>query len=198
MDGQMFKKTIITLVALSVFMAFPALAKNKGNTCKERDVAGPYVRTISGAGFVDGYGVYQERTYFRSLTLGPAGTVHQFDGVGQDVMLNAGARSEWNGAWACQPDGSLVVVVYHAIFQPVPQDTVFPGSVADLYHVLNEKTTYRFTVDSNDMLTLTEAVVRSYDMFEDPQDPSAGSLGPVFPGSATYNRLKATDADLLP
>jgi len=90
------------------------------------------------------------------------------------------------------------VVVHGAIFLPVPEGGIFPGSVSDIYTSYNEKTTYRFTVDSKDQLTLTEAVVRSYSMFEDPQDPAAGFLSLVFPSAATYNRLKATDADLMP
>ena len=194
----MFKKSIITMIALSMFLALPAFAKKNANACKDKDVMGPYLRTVAGAGFNDGYGNFQERTYLRSILLGSGGIVHQYDGIGLDVALNDAVRSEWNGSWACQDDGSLIVVVYHAIFLPVPADGIFPGSVHDLYHSFNEKTTYRFSVDSQDQLTLTEAVVRSYDMFEDPQDPLAGFLSPVFPSSATYNRLKATDADLLP
>lgn len=201
MDGQMFKKTIITMIALSVLMAVPAFAKkneSSGNACKDKDVMGPYMRTIAGVGFTDDYGNYQERTYLRAMLLGAGGIVHQYDGSGFDAGHNYAVRSEWNGSWACQKDGSLVVVVYVTIFLPVAEDEIFPGSVHDLYTSYNEKTTYRFTVDDKDTLTLTEAVVRSYDMFEDPQDPAAGFLSPVFPSSATYSRLKATDADLMP
>jgi len=194
----MLKKSILFLVALSLFTAMPLLAKDKASKCKDKDVAGSYTRTLFGFGFEDDYGVFQERVYVRQLNLNEGGTVHQVESTGQDAGLNFATRTEWNGSWECRKDGTLLATVFGAVLNPVPADAIFPGSVPDLYLATNVKTTYLFRVDDDNTLTLIQAVARIYDMTEDPLDPLAGTLGVEDFDEYTYTRLVPSDADLTP
>ena len=138
----MLKRGFIALIALSLLIAGSAFAGKKDNPgeCKDQKVVGSYTRVTDGT-FTDSYGNVIDRTYLRQLNLNAGGTALQQQSTPLDGLINIGAHSPWMGSWACRKDGKLLVNVQNALYQPIPADTIYPGSHEDLYLVNHTRVT---------------------------------------------------------
>ena len=187
----MKKKTLFSLVVLSLTLVVPAFAAGNGHGCNVKKVAGSYTRPSQ----VDvGSG---PQNYVFQLNLNADGTAYQnWTGL-PELMNTLGTGSPDVGSWKCQ-NGQVVLTVLSATFVPVEAVNPFTGDPTelDITLLLHRRTTHLFDVIDDDHLMRVEAVVRSYSPTEDPTDPNAGTLGAVQFTATPYDRLVASDADL--
>jgi hypothetical protein len=187
--------TILTLVAVSLFIVTPAFADTG---CKTGKFVGSYTTTRTSPDvWGDGSGV--RHTFVYQLNLTSDGTAYeQFTGL-PDLMLSEGTSTPAIGSWQCRQDGQLVVNLISTVYLPTKDATLhgFANVPTDLILFLNVRTTYLFSVTDDNSLTRIQARNRRYAPAEDPTNPQAGTLGALDTASVIYQRLVASDADLV-
>jgi hypothetical protein len=186
---------IFALVTLSLFMVVSGFADTG---CKTGKFVGSYttMRTSSDV-WGDGSGVRHAFVYQLNLT--SDGTAYeQFTGL-PDLMLSEGTSTPAIGSWQCRQDGQLVVNLISTVYLPTKDAALhgFANVPTDLLLFLNVRTTYLFSVTDDNSLTRIQARNRRYAPTEDPTNPQAGTLGALDISSVIYQRLIASDADLL-
>jgi hypothetical protein len=191
----MFKRAIIALFAITVFMSVTALAAPKVG-CKKFNFIGTFLAPSESDVFGDGH----IHKFAFQLTFSSDGTVNQYWTGLPDYIINAGTGSPQIGSWTCRDDGKLVMVWLQASYIPitVDQDPVNLTS-QDVTLLSHSRTTYLFTVDSDNTITRLQSRTRRYTPTQDPTDAAGGTLlaAPDPQTVATYTRLTASDADLL-
>jgi hypothetical protein len=186
---------ILAAVAVSLFIVTPAFA-DVG--CKDGKFVGSYTMTRTSPDvWGDGSGVSHTFVYQLNLTID--GTAYeQFTGL-PDLMLSEGTSTPAIGSWQCRQDGQVVVNLISTVYLPT-KDAALHGFLnvpTDLLLFSNLRTTYLFSVTDANSLTRIQARNRRYAPTENPTDPQAGTLGPLDVSSVKYQRLIASDADLL-
>jgi len=186
---------IFALVALSLFMAISGFADTG---CKNGKFVGSYTTTRTSPDvWGDGSGV--SHTFVYQLNLTSDGTAYeQFTGL-PDLMLSEGTSTPAIGSWQCRQDGQLVVNLISTVYLPTKDAALhgFPNVPTDLLLFLNLRTTYLFSVTDDNTLTRIQARNRRYAAVDDPTNPQGGTLGALDSTSVIYQRLIASDADLL-
>jgi len=196
------QKLTFGLVALSLLMVIAAPANAQGVLgCKTLRFVGSYTRTVFNPD-VWGDGSSVAHTWLFQLNLNIDGSAIQEFSGGADIMLSGGLETTGVGSWKCRSDGKLVVTLIDTIYSPTTDAINHPTTIlnpppVDLFQFSNRRITYLFTVTDNNTLTRTQARVRNYLPAEDPSNPSAGTLGGLITNVVTYNRVVASDADLL-
>jgi len=181
----MLRKIALTLIVL--FVATPAFA---GDKCNKGNFVGSYTSAqLNRDVFGDGSVLH---SYVLQLTLHSDGTAHLFFTGFPDYMMTAGTGTANIGSWTCRADDKLVVNVIHPFYLP----TVVDG-VNDVSLSRNFRDTYLFTITDDSTLTQTQFRRRRYTPTQDPTDPTAGTLLPLNTNVVIFNRLIASDADLL-
>jgi len=189
----MFKKMIFVLFVLATLSCVSSVEAAVG--CKKFSFAGSYTRPqlnfdVFGDGSVTHSFVFQ-------LNLHSDGTATQYWTGADDYIINAGTGSPWIGSWKCRDDGKLVVTLITANYTPVAPGSNPNVGAADIRLIHHFRTTYLFSVDSENTLTRVQVRSRTYGPNDDPTDPAGGTLGTLSTTTETYTRLGASDADLL-
>ena len=194
----MRKRTLLSMAAVSLVLAVPALADGgghghgHGHGCKMKDVAGSYTRLSQ---FDTGSG---SQNYLFQLNLGSDGTAYQYWTGLPELMNTLGSGSPNVGSWKCE-DGRVLLNWILATYIPVEATNPFNGDPElDITLLRHSRVTYLFDVVDDDTLVRVEAVARIYGPTEDPTDPNAGTLGTVSTVELQYDRLVPSDADLNP
>jgi len=93
----------------------------------------------------------------------------------------------------------LVVNLITTVYLPTKDAALhgFPNVPTDLLLFLNLRTTYLFSVTDDNTVTRIQARNRRYAAVDDPTNPQGGTLGALDSSSVIYQRLVASDADLL-
>ena len=187
--------TILTLVAVTLLIVTPAFAETG---CKTGKFVGSYTTTRTSLDvWGDGSGV--SHTFVYQLNLTSDGTAsEQFTGT-PDLMLSEGTSTPAIGSWKFRQDGQLVVNLISTVNVPTHDAALhgFPNVPTDLLLFLNVRTTYLFSVADDNTLIRIQARNRRYPANADPTNPQAGTLGALDSSSVIYQRLVASDADLL-
>ena len=189
-------------LALLLLIVISASANAQANAgCKTGKFVGSYTST---AAFPDvwGDGSNVPHTFVSQLNLHSDGTVTQeFTGF-PDIMLSGGTGTPYVGSWTCRKDGKLVVTVITTFYGTTTDAVNHPASVpdpppVDLFLAANWRFTYLFAVTDDNTLTRIASRRRAYPASADPSDPTGGTLSPLNVTTVVYNRLVASDADLL-
>jgi hypothetical protein len=189
----MLRKLLISMIAIAIFSAVPALAGPGG--CNKIKFFGSYTSPdLNRDVFGDGSSVH---SLVFQLTLHADGTANQYWTGLPDYMLNAGSGSPQIGSWTCRNDGKLVVTLIQASYFPIPTGGNPNIITSDIELSRHFRTTYLFSVDDENTLTKLQSRTRRYQPTEDPTDPTAGTLAAANNTTSTYKRLIASDADLL-
>jgi hypothetical protein len=191
---------MLAIVALSLLMVVAAPA-SADSGCKNGKFVGSYTTPVV---FPDvwGDGTNVAHTYVLQLNLHNDGTATQdFSGF-PDVMLSLGTGTPFVGSWICRKDGKLVVTMISTIYGSTTDAINHPTTVpdpppVDLFLVASSRDTFLFTVTDDNTLTRIQARRRNYPPDQDPSDPAEGTLGSLNTNVVVYNRLVASDADLL-
>jgi hypothetical protein len=191
----MFKKMTLVLLAL-VVLTFASSAWAGGPTgCKKFNFIGSFTRPDLNEDVWGDQSVFH--SYVFQLDVHADGTATQYWTGFPDFMINGGTNSEWRGSWQCRADGKLVVTMIAGGYIPV-NSVQNPNAVApDIQLTIHLRTTYLFSVDSDNSLTKVQSRNRVYGPNDDPTDPAGGTLKPINATPFTYTRLVASDADLL-
>jgi hypothetical protein len=191
---SMVIKTIFA-VAVSLFIVTPAFADTG---CKTGKFVGSYTTTRTSPD-VWGDGSKVRHTFVYQLNLTSDGTAYeQFTGL-PDLMLSEGTSTPGIGSWQCRQDGQLVVNLISTVYLPTKDAALhgFPNVPTDLLLFLNVRTTYLFSVVDDNTLVRIQARNRRYAPTEDPTNSQGGTLGALDSSAVIYQRLIASDADLL-
>lgn len=190
----MFKKTIVALFAITVFMSVTALAAPKTG-CKKFNFNGSFTSpNLNYDVFGDGSAIH---SFVFQLTLHNDGTANQYWTGLPDYIMNLGTASPQIGSWTCRDDGKLVVTLIQGTYAPVqpgPNPNVLRSDVQLRRHY---RTAYLFSVDSDNQLTKLQSRTRFYLPADDPTDAAGGTLAALNSDLVVYSRLSASDADLL-
>lgn len=186
----MLKKTVLALAVLAIFMVIPAFA---GTGCKNAKFAGSYTLANPNVDvFGDGSVIH---SFVFQLTLHEDGTANSYWTGLNDYFINLGTGSPSIGSWTCRNDGKLIVNLISATYTPaVPTGNAPSPDVTLLRHV---RSTQLFSIVNNNTITRDQARARLYNPSQDPTDPNGGTLLALNNTQLTYNRLVASDADLL-
>jgi hypothetical protein len=183
----MLRKLALAVIVVFVFVATPALAVDK---CGKADFVGSYTSAqLNRDLFGDGSVLH---SFALQLTLHSDGTANLFFTGFPDYTMTLGTGTANIGSWKCRADDKLIVNVIHGFYLP----TIFNG-VNDIALSRHFRDTFLFTITDNNTLTRTEFRRRRYLPTEDPTNPSAGTLLPLNTTVVVFNRLIASDADLL-
>jgi hypothetical protein len=187
------KSVIISVVAL-LLVAMPAVADNGNAGCKDGKFVGSYTTAQTNQDvFGDGHFIH---TWILQLTLHSDGTADQNYTAGPEFPINTGSQGPWIGSWTCRQDGKLVVTLLRAFYNPIgptPPDTTY----ADIELGGYNRFTFLFSVTDINTLTRINRRIRTYGANDDPTDPGGGTLGPLQTNQVIYNRVVASDDDLL-
>ena len=188
----MMKKRAIALIALFLVVSAPAFAGKKDGGCKDKDVVGSYLYSLTGVQVINPYPPNDplDRTYITQINLNEGGTALGYSTSFPDFLIASGTASPIMGSWACQKDGKLLLTYIYAGY-----DSTGTGDVALAFYV---RGTSLYEVVDQDMIVRVQGVVRVYDPTEDPADPDGGSLGSPSYTEIPYLRLSPSDADLTP
>jgi len=163
--------------------------------CKKFNFIGTFLAPSEADVFEDG----NIHKFAFQLTFSSDGTVNQFWTGLPDYIINAGTGSPQIGSWTCRDDGKLVMVWLQASYLPVTPAQYPVLTSKDVRLLSHSRTTYLFSVDSDNTLTRIQSRTRRYTPMQDPTDPAGGTLLAVPDPQVitTYTRLTASDADLL-
>jgi len=194
------RMAVFAFVVLSLLTIITAPA-NADAGCKNGKFVGSYTTPAS---FPDiwGDGTNVAHAFVSQLNLHSDGTATQdFSGF-PDVMLSFGTGTQFVGSWTCRKDGKLVVTLITTVYGPTTDAINHPSTVlapppVDLFLLASARVTWLFTVTDDNTLTRIQARRRNYLPADDPSDPTGGTLGPLNTTQIVYNRLVASDADLL-
>ncbi|MDI1242328.1 MAG: hypothetical protein PSX80_10445 [bacterium] len=186
----MFKTSVITLAFVLAFAAGNVLAGN----CNNDNFSGTYTR-IDAPFDVFGDGSVVNQHVF-TLTLNADGSARQ-DWTGfLDYAINTGAGTAAIGSWKCRADGKLVVTLLATLYLPVAADPNL-GTVQDITLYRHQRITILFNVNNPNKLTRIQSRSRTYLPGADPTNLTGGTLGSLSNTQIVYNRIVASDADLL-
>ena len=188
----MFKKMIFVLFVLAM-LSFASSA-NAAVGCKKFNFLGSFTRTQAS---VDVIGDNTFHTWIFQLNLHSDSSATQFWSGGPDIMMNGGLGGPWTGSWNCRADGKLVVTMIEPNYSPIAAGSHVGITVPDILLNGYARTTYLYSVDSDNTLTRIQARSRSYGPNDDPANPAGGTLGDLSTLTFTFTRLSASDADLL-
>ena len=194
------KSVLVAVVVLSVFMVTPAFPQGIAG-CKTGKFIGSYTTLVT---FPDvwGDGTFVLNQTIRQLTLHGDGTANQEDTAAPDIMLSGGTFSSQIGSWTCRNDGKLVVTLLYGLLAPTTDAKNHPSTVpdpppVDLSIFGHTRVTFLISVTNANSLTITQTRRRHYNPTEDPTDPNGGRLTPLNTDVVVYQRVVASDADLL-
>jgi hypothetical protein len=199
-------RNVLVAVGLSMSIVLPAFPQgnqaNQGNMgCRNGTFPGSYTHLVTYTDiWGDGTNVLVQT--IRQLTLHMDGTAIEEDTSAPEILLSSGTISPRVGSWKCRSDGKLVVTLIWAGYTPTTDAKNHPSSVpnpppVDLALTNHYRVSYLFSVTNLNTLTRTEARTRQYTSTEDPTDLAGGVLIPLNTSVFVYNRVVASDADLL-
>ena len=185
----MRKTSVITFLILMTLMAGTALAGD----CNNGNFHGSYTR-VDAPTDLFGDGNLHQHVY--NLVLGTDGSAKQYWTGLPDYQINTGTGSPSFGSWKCRNDGKIVVNIVTASYSPVEPDGInlFHADVTLTGYL---RTTILFNVNNQNKLTRIQSRNRGYGANEDPTNPAGGTLGALNNTQFIYNRVIASDADLL-
>ena len=184
----MFKKGII-LLTIVLGMAASAFAGN----CHSKNFYGTYTRVDAPSDVMgDGAVIHQ---YVYTLVLAPGGVAYQHWSGLNDYQTTFGTGTPNVGSWECRSDGKLIVTYLQSSYAPVGPDAYI--AYPDVSLATNYRITVLFTINNKDKITRIQARTRYFSASEDPTNVTGGTLGPLSTTEFVYNRLKASDDDLL-
>lgn len=187
----MYKRMMLVSLAIAVLMVVPSFADTTG--CKKGEFFGSYTRTeLNQDVFGDGSAIH---TFIYQLNLHSDGTATQYWTGLNDYLITLGTGSPWTGSWTCRGDGKLVVTLIVATYFPVTGNPNVASPDVELGSHFRD--TYLFNVVDENTLIRIQSRRRAYLPAGDPTNPTGGTLGPLSTTPVTYNRLVASDADLL-
>jgi len=204
MDGHMFKKIIITMIALSMFIAFPAIAKKKGsaaNACKDKDVVGAYAASEPSSlpiPYPTGENGFRSVTYVYQLNINAGGTATMNWTGGTDFMVTEGKIAMYHGSWKCRKDGKLLVSTIGAVYQSTDYNPYQDALVTDIELEGHNRHNRLFSIEDPNTVVLRQTVRRFYPAEEDPMDPLGGYPFPEFFPDIVFSRLSPSDEGLTP
>jgi hypothetical protein len=182
---------ILAVVASSVFMVIPAFAQDAG--CKNGKFVGSYTNVQKDQDvFGNGTVIH---TWINQLNLHSDGTADLNFTAALEYPINTGSQTSYIGSWACRDDGQLVVTLIRAFYNPVGPTS--NTTYADIQLGGYNRFTYLFSVVDVNTLKRLNRRIRTYGANDDPTDPNGGTLGPLNSQQIIYNRVVASDADLL-
>lgn len=185
----MFKKLLFALAMTTIFATVSTFAGN----CKNDKFVGSYTNTNANVDvFGDGSVIH---TFVNQLTLNENGTANLYWTGYNDYLINLGTGSPAIGSWDCRNDGKLVVTLITGVYTPSVPNGNAPSP--DVTLVQHYRTTYLFAIDNKNTIRRIQSRTRRYTPAQDPGDPTGGTLGALNNTEFTYNRLIASDADLL-
>jgi len=192
------RNVVVGFLALAVLMVAPAFSQGNAG-CKNGKFIGTYTSLVTfNDVWGDGSGVVNQT--IRQLTLHGDGTATEEATAGPDLLLSAGTVSSRIGSWTCRNDGKLVVTLIWAAYLPTADAVnhgIVPTPPVDILLSGHFRITFLLSVTNANTLTRTQARVRTYDATQDPTDPTGGVLGPLSTTVVVYERVVASDADLL-
>ena len=194
------KNVVIAFFALVVFMVTPAFPQGLAG-CRNGMFVGSYTTLIT---FPDIWGDWTNllNQTILQLNLHSDGTATQEFSGAPLIMLSSGTETPRVGSWTCRSDGKLVVTLIFARYFPTndavnhPVATQIPPPV-DLLLGGHFRATYLFSVTDKNTLTRIQVRTRRYNPRQDPTDPNGGVLLPLNTDVLVFNRVVASDADLL-
>ncbi len=181
-----------TILALTLILAVTIGTAFAGD-CSNENFFGTYTR-VDPATDVFGDGTVNHQ-YIYQLVLTSGGSVYQYWTGLPDYQLTFGSGTPWVGSWECRSDGKLIVTVLTSTFAPVGPDEHIASP--DLTLAGYYRSTYLFKINGRNKMTRIQARTRTYAPDQDPTDPAGGTLSNLSTTQITYNRLLASDADLL-
>ncbi|MEQ1765499.1 MAG: hypothetical protein ABL984_20390 [Pyrinomonadaceae bacterium] len=186
----MLKTSLFTLAMVITISVGAAFAGN----CNNDNFPGTYTRIDPPIDILGDGSVVNQHVY--TLTLNTDGSARQ-DWTGfQDYIINLGSGTPGIGSWKCRADGKLVVTILSTLYLPTPADPNI-GTVPDITLYRHLRTTILFNVNNQNKLTRIQSRSRNYLPGEDPTNLAGGTLGTLSNTQIVYNRIVATDADLL-
>lgn len=186
----MLKFSVLTLVMLVFLTAGTVLAGD----CNNDNFPGTYTRIDAPIDILGDGSVVNQHVF--TLTLNADGSARQ-DWTGfQDYMLNLGAGTAAIGSWKCRADGKLVVTMLATLYLPAAADPNL-GTIPDITLYRHQRITILFKVNNPNKLTRIQSRSRNYLPGEDPTNLAGGTLGGLNNAQVVYNRIVASDADLL-
>src|SRR3954452_6471088 len=188
----MLNKTLLGIAAFAIFMVVPTVAA-AGTGCNKIKFTGSYVRTVPSPILPDG----TSHSTIYQLNLNTDGTAVQNWTGFLDYAINTGAGSPYYGSWTCRADGKLIVTLITAGYGVVPAGSSPGVTSQDVSLAFHTRTTYLYSVDDGNTLTRVAVRSRSYGPYDDATNPAGGTLGTLFTNTVVFNRLIATDDDLL-
>jgi hypothetical protein len=194
------RNILAAAVAFSVSIVLPAFPQGIAG-CRTGLFIGTYTHLVTYSDiWMDGSDVLNQT--ISQITLHLDGTANEFDTAWPDLMLSLGTSSPLIGSWTCRSDGKLVVTMIAASYAPTTDAKLHPKTVpnpppVDLLLYEHYRLTYLFSVTDVNTLTMTEYRVRQYAATADPTNPAGGVLQPLNTVDLVYQRLVASDADLL-
>jgi len=185
----MLKTSILAITLILTVTIGTAVAGD----CSNENFFGTYTRVdpatdVFGDGLVNHQYVYQ-------LVLTSSGSVYQYWTGLPDYQLTFGSGTPSIGSWECRSDGKLIVNVITSVLAPVGPDEHIASpdlSLSGYY-----RSTYLFKINGRNKMTRIQARTRTYGPDEDPTNTAGGTLGALSTTQIVYNRLLASDADLL-
>ena len=182
---------MFAVAILTALMVTPALA---ATGCKKIDAAGSYTRLVALPPIVPGGPVL--KTIYQ-LTLNSDGSAYQNWTGSPQLMMNTGTASPMTGSWVCRDDGKIVLNLIYSNYHPVDPSIDPSLYTPDVSLDSTVRLTYLLSVTDENTLTRSSARARVYQPTADPMDPNGGTLGTLNTSPLIYNRLVASDADLL-
>ncbi|HVQ55117.1 MAG TPA: hypothetical protein VMS29_00050 [Pyrinomonadaceae bacterium] len=187
----MYIRMMLVSLAIAVLMVVPSFADSTG--CKKGEFFGSYTRPeLSQDVLGDGSAIH---SFTYQLNLHNDGTATQYWTGLNDYLITLGTGSPWTGSWTCRSDGKLIVTMIVASYFPVTNNQNVTSPDVELRSHFRD--TYLFNVVDENTLIRIQSRRRAYLPAADPTNPAGGTLGPLSTTSVAYNRLVASDADLL-
>jgi hypothetical protein len=186
----MNKKMLLIVITAAVLMIAPAFASSG---CRNGHFVGAYVSSPNAP-----TQVFHDvaHTFVYQLNLDSDGSATQYWTGLPDYILTLGTGSPQIGSWKCRNDGKLIIMLLSAGYAAVPPNPP-DNPTNDVSLAFHTRTTYLFTVDDDNTLTRIQSRSRTYDVDEDPSNPTGGSLSAINSDTRQYKRFAASDADLL-
>jgi len=184
----MFKKGILVLA----FVLSVAISGFAGD-CNNENFYGTYTYVAAPTDVMgDGTVIHQ---YVYSLMLELVGSGYQYWTGLPDYALNSGTGTPNIGSWECRSDGKLIVTYLISSYAPVNPDAYI--AYPDVSLATNYRTTLLFKINGRNKITRIQGRTRAFTAADDPTNPNGGTLGALSTTQVVYNRLMASDADLI-
>ncbi len=186
----MMRSLIFTLVIVLTLTVATVFAGD----CNNNNFQGTYTRIDAPIDIIGDGSVINQHVY--TLTLNADGSARQDWSGFQDYMINLGSGTPGIGSWKCRADGKLVVTLLATLYVPAAADPNL-GTVQDITLYRHQRITILFNVNNPNKLTRIQSRSRNYLPGDDPTNLAGGTLGTLSTTQIVYNRIVASDADLL-